>query len=265
MTELQLQLENKGVKYLQTGQGPAILFIHGLGIGSNIWNKVITNLSKSNTIILLDLPGYGLNKNLIIEESLDSLTQFINNFIVAKKTIKYLVGYSMGGVPVYKIAQNPPPSLKKIMCIATPFFTTKLIFILNILFRIIGFHYLITKIFIFFINKFPLKQLIFHFGRLANVKKPKAMNECMDKFGKNTNLPYFFRCASSIFSPTEFSFITIPIDFIYGQKDGFATIKMAKKVTTYCKSAKIYTIRDRYHLLQFEDSKGLADIIKKNL
>lgn len=252
--KLKLKVDNKEIFYLQSGQGPSILFLHGLGIGTNIWKNVCKNLKGHFTFILLDLPGYGLNKNLVISPKFEVITQFINNFIKKKGAINYLVGYSISGVYTYPIAQNPPSSLKKIIYVSTPFFYHKNIKLLNLIFKIIGINSGFTKVAMFFITRFPVKHLIFSMGGLASIINPKDMNICMKKFGKNTKTPYIFQSASTIFTPTAFAPTSIPINFIYGERDGFAKPKKNPALI----------IKDAYHLLPIEKPQELALLIEKS-
>lgn len=252
--KLKLKVDNKEISYLQSGRGPAILFLHGLGIGTDIWDEVCKHLNGQYTFVFLDLPGYGLNKDIVISPKFENITKFISNFIEKKGTIDYLVGYSISGVYTYQIAQNPPPSLKKIICVSTPFFYHKRIKLLNLIFRSIGINSDITKVTMFFIRHFPIKHLIFFIGGLASIINPKDMNICMKKFGKNTKTPYIFQSASTIFAPTTFAPTSIPVNLIYGERDGFATPK----------NNPALIVKNAYHLLPIEKPQELALLIEKS-
>ncbi|MEK7522716.1 MAG: hypothetical protein AAB569_03980 [Patescibacteria group bacterium] len=76
-SKFELQLQGKKVLYLQSGKGPVILFLHGLGIGTTIWDYVYKHMHNQFTIILLDLPGYGLNNDLHVAPDFEVLTKFI--------------------------------------------------------------------------------------------------------------------------------------------------------------------------------------------
>jgi pimeloyl-ACP methyl ester carboxylesterase len=262
--KLELQLQDKKVRYWQSGQGPTILFIHGFGISSIIWHRVYPYLINRYTVILLDLPGYGLNANLHITPKFDSLNKFICNFIEEKKLIDYLVGYSLGGVFSYRIAQHPPVSLKKIICVSSPIFYSRFSILLNWVFRVIGSHPIITKVVKFFVIRFPVKHLVFFLGGLASIINIKAMNDCMQKFSAEVNSSYIFNCASTIFSPTQFSSILIPMVLIFGEKDGFATPLMAKKAQSYSKNSHLCIVKDVFHILPLEKPQQLAHLIAKS-
>ncbi|MEK7522852.1 MAG: alpha/beta hydrolase, partial [Patescibacteria group bacterium] len=183
-------------------------------------------------------------------------------FIKKKGSVDYLVGYSLSGTFSHRIAQNHPSSLKKIILVSTPIFYSHSIVLLNWIFQAIGFHPLITKIVKFFISQFPIKHLIFFLGGLSSIKNPKSMNDCMNKFGEKSDLSYIFTSASTIFSPTQFASISVPIEFIYGKQDDFATSLMAKKMQRYCKKSVLHIVKDAYHLMPLEKPQELARLIE---
>ena len=47
------------MKYWKFGQGPAILFLHGIPTGGRLWDLVVERLQKHFTCIVVDLPGFG--------------------------------------------------------------------------------------------------------------------------------------------------------------------------------------------------------------
>lgn len=264
--KFELLVHGQKVSYLLSGHGPTILFLHGLGIGpASIWDRVLKHLDNQNTIVLLDLPGYGSNVDLRISPKFNNITKFISDFIEKKGSINYLVSYSLSGTFSFRIAQQPPTSLKKIFFVSSPFFYSRSVILLNWLFKTVGSLALITKIVKFVIDRFPVKHLVFFLGGLASLTNPKAMNDCMEKFGKEENPPYIFNFASTMFSLTQFAPISLPVEFIYGEKDGFATPEMAKKTQLYCKNSRLHVVKDVYHLMPLEKPAELARLIQTNI
>jgi len=261
--KFELFVHGQKISYLQSGRDPTILFLHGLGIGpASIWDKVLKHLDNQNTIVLLDLPGYGLNADLRISPKFNEITKFISDFIEKKSSISYLVSYSLSGTFSFRIAQHPPANLKKIIFVSSPFFYSRFVIFLNWLFKAVGSHPLITKVVKFAIGRFPVKHLIFFLGGLASITEPKAMNECMDKFGEEVNSSYIFNFASTMFSPTQFAPISLPVEFIYGENDGIATTKMAKKAQSHCRNSRLQIVKDVYHLMPLEKPNELARLIQ---
>ncbi len=51
--------DNTVVHYLEAGQGPAFVLVHGLGSSSAVWSDDIDILAKKYRVIAPDLPGCG--------------------------------------------------------------------------------------------------------------------------------------------------------------------------------------------------------------
>ncbi len=87
------------VSYVELGEGPPILLVHGLGGSWRNWLENIPFLSDSNRVVALDLPGFGLSP--MPEESIsiaaygDFLLRFADAVGLGPDT--FLVGHSMGG------------------------------------------------------------------------------------------------------------------------------------------------------------------------
>lgn len=47
------------VHYTRAGQGPAALFLHGWGVGHELYRTLIEHVSRTHTVYAPDLPGFG--------------------------------------------------------------------------------------------------------------------------------------------------------------------------------------------------------------
>lgn len=54
-----LQLEGTRVRYLDVGQGPAVVLLHGFASSIENWTAVIPELKKSHRVLAIDLKGFG--------------------------------------------------------------------------------------------------------------------------------------------------------------------------------------------------------------
>lgn len=258
-----IRLNENDISYLKRGmKGPTIFFIHGLGIDHSIWERVISFLNSSQTLILFDLPGYGLNAHLHIDPRFKNITCFIEDVIREIKTVDYVVSYSLSGVYGYEIARRAKLDIKKMFVVSSPLFDSKRPNKFRILFRFVSLHPVITSVVNFLITRYPVKQLIFYLGRLASIKNPKAMDDCMTFFDKKPNSAYVFRCASGVFRQSSFDSVNIPVEFIYGQNDGFATVSMAKRAMSICKMGTMHVVPDTYHLIPLEHPEKLGSLIQ---
>lgn len=87
------------VSYVDQGEGPPILLVHGLGGSWRNWLENIPSLSDSHRVVALDLPGFGLSP--MPEETIsmpaygDLVLRFADAVGLGPET--FLVGHSMGG------------------------------------------------------------------------------------------------------------------------------------------------------------------------
>lgn len=86
-------------RYHQSGRGPHLVLIHGLGANLFTWRWIIPHLAKNFTVTALDLPGFGASSKHMTETyGLDEQTERLEKFFKRLGIDKmYLVGNSMGG------------------------------------------------------------------------------------------------------------------------------------------------------------------------
>lgn len=91
--------------YEVVGDGPAIIFVHGLGGTGNIWHAQRTALAKYFKVITLDLPGSGRSDKTEEKYSMARWVDQIAGLADAAKLDKFvLVGHSMTTVLVQNFA-----------------------------------------------------------------------------------------------------------------------------------------------------------------
>jgi pimeloyl-ACP methyl ester carboxylesterase len=87
------------VSYVDQGEGPPILLVHGLGGSWRNWLENIPFLSDSHRVVALDLPGFGLSPMPQEELSMAAYGDLVLKFAdaVGLGPETFLVGHSMGG------------------------------------------------------------------------------------------------------------------------------------------------------------------------
>ena len=101
------------VHYQQWGKGPAIILIHGGGAGAygySNYRKNVGPLSKRNTVIVLDLPGYGQSAQRAQPDGLIvALANAVRDVMDhAGIETASLVGNSLGGMTSLRFALDTP-------------------------------------------------------------------------------------------------------------------------------------------------------------
>jgi pimeloyl-ACP methyl ester carboxylesterase len=87
------------VSYVDQGEGPPILLVHGLGGSWRNWLENIPFLADSHRVVALDLPGFGLSpmpdRPISMPAYGDLVLRFADQVGLGPET--YLIGHSMGG------------------------------------------------------------------------------------------------------------------------------------------------------------------------
>jgi pimeloyl-ACP methyl ester carboxylesterase len=88
-----------------------IIFIHGAGGDSRVFQKQLEGLGESYTVVAVDLPGHGNSKCSItpdIKYYSDTLIELINSFSPAKAIV---AGHSMGGGIILELVKTVPDKI----------------------------------------------------------------------------------------------------------------------------------------------------------
>ncbi|MGB0120227.1 MAG: alpha/beta fold hydrolase [Solirubrobacterales bacterium] len=87
------------VSYVEMGEGPAVLFVHGLGGSWRNWLENIPYFARNHRVVALDLPGFGASplppEPLTIAAFGDFICKFADRIGLDAETA--LIGHSMGG------------------------------------------------------------------------------------------------------------------------------------------------------------------------
>lgn len=86
-------------RYHQSGQGPHLVLIHGIGSSLFCWRWITPLLRTHFTVTTLDLPGFGQSSKTPharygLDEQVERLNEFLNQLRIERP---FLVGNSMGG------------------------------------------------------------------------------------------------------------------------------------------------------------------------
>ena len=91
--------------YVSKGEGPPILFVHGLGGSLHIWHGVIDNLSAHHHCVALDLAGHGRSDAAKGDVSIASMAADVHALIEALELPAVtLVGHSMSSLVAQHLA-----------------------------------------------------------------------------------------------------------------------------------------------------------------
>jgi pimeloyl-ACP methyl ester carboxylesterase len=85
-----------------------LIFIHGAGGDSTVFQKQLEGLGEAHTVVAVDLPGHGKSQSPVVPDITtyrDAITALIESFSPARAVI---AGHSMGGGIIFEVAKAAP-------------------------------------------------------------------------------------------------------------------------------------------------------------
>jgi pimeloyl-ACP methyl ester carboxylesterase len=107
------------VNYIELGQGPPLVFVHGLAGCWQNWLENIPHFARRHRVIAIDLPGFGESELPREDVSIPGYGQFVDAFLgeigVERASI---VGNSMGGFIAAEVAVSHPARIDKLALVS---------------------------------------------------------------------------------------------------------------------------------------------------
>ena len=108
--------KNTRISYTDSGQGTAIVLLHGFLENKKMWQDYVTLFSDKHRIITIDLLGHGKSEPLgyvhSMEENANVVHEVLEYLKIEKATI---LGHSMGGYVGLAFAELFPKSIQKLV------------------------------------------------------------------------------------------------------------------------------------------------------
>jgi pimeloyl-ACP methyl ester carboxylesterase len=98
-----------------TGEGPAVVFVHGLGGTTNFYEPQVATLAENHKVVRFDLPGAGRSPfagACSIESFAEDIEAVMDAVGVSTASI---VGHSMGTIAVQYFAATRPDRVEKVV------------------------------------------------------------------------------------------------------------------------------------------------------
>lgn len=114
-----IEIDGMQVHYRIEGEGFPIVLIHGTASSLHTWDAWTEELKKTNTIIRMDLPAFGLTgPNKSADYSIKSYTTFLDQFLnqIAIDSF-HLAGNSLGGNIAWNYAAEHPNKVDKLILV----------------------------------------------------------------------------------------------------------------------------------------------------
>ena len=113
-----ININGMRIRYIKTGQGPALVLLHTLRTQLDIFQMVIPELGKYFTVFALDYPGHGFSDiprtDYVPELFVNTVEKFMEELQIENAT---LAGVSIGGSIPLLIAARHNPRIRNVISI----------------------------------------------------------------------------------------------------------------------------------------------------
>lgn len=114
----EVEVDSISLHYEAVGEGPPVLFIHGLGSSSRDWERQVEVFAKTHRVVTVDLRGHGQSDKpsgpYTIELFSEDIAGLIGQLGVAPVIV---VGISLGGMVAFQLAADHRELLAKLVVV----------------------------------------------------------------------------------------------------------------------------------------------------
>ena len=111
--------EAREIAYVDRGEGPALVFVHGLGSNLSLWREALSAFEDRHRVVALDLPGFGLSGKDDVPGTMSYYAETVASVMdtLDMETATY-VGVSMGGQIGMTLALASPERLNHLVLVS---------------------------------------------------------------------------------------------------------------------------------------------------
>jgi pimeloyl-ACP methyl ester carboxylesterase len=108
------------VSYLEAGEGPVLLLVHGIAGSCENWREVVEPLARHHTVIAPDFPGHGGSEAAAGDYSIGALASGLRDLLLALGHERAsLVGHSLGGGVAMQLAYQHPEMIERLVLVSS--------------------------------------------------------------------------------------------------------------------------------------------------
>jgi|SRR5579862_357504 len=115
----ELVIDGARLRYAVSGDGPALVLVHGLGGTVENWRALAPTLARKHRVLVPDLPGHGRSQALPEAPDLDALVDSIFALAEAENVERAVwIGHSLGGALSLRAAMRRPEAVRGVVLAA---------------------------------------------------------------------------------------------------------------------------------------------------
>jgi pimeloyl-ACP methyl ester carboxylesterase len=116
-------IDGREVNYAELGDGPALVFVHGLGASWQSWLENMPDFAVDHRVIAMDLPGFGFSEMPEDDISIEYYARWLCRLFDALEIDSAaVVGNSMGGFVGAELAIREPERVQRLVLVSAAIF-----------------------------------------------------------------------------------------------------------------------------------------------
>jgi pimeloyl-ACP methyl ester carboxylesterase len=117
------RIDGHEANYVDAGEGPALVFVHGLGASWQSWLENIPEFARDHRVVAMDLPGFGCSdlpdQDITIEYYANWTFRLLDELGIETGAV---VGNSMGGFIAAEMAIRRPERVQRLAVVSAAVF-----------------------------------------------------------------------------------------------------------------------------------------------
>jgi pimeloyl-ACP methyl ester carboxylesterase len=266
-----LTLHGQRLAYLEAGQGPPILLIHGIAEAAWAWEVIIPALARGHRVIAPDLLGHGQSAKPRGDYSLGNQATLMRDLMISLDIERAtLVGHSLGGGITMQFAYQYPERCERMVLVASGGLGQDVTFLLRSL-GLPGAD-LVAPLFLSTTTRDMMLGTVRWLGRRGLKASPgqKAMWRSYAGLTDPTTRAAFIATVRAVIdqrgqrvSALERLYLArnLPTLLVWGEKDRVIPVSHARSAHDEMPGSRLEVINDAGHFVQLEKPQRVAELI----
>jgi len=261
-----IDLEGHSTHYIEKGDGPSVILVHGWFHDSQMWNRNIDLLASRFRVYAVDLWGFGYSTREAMDWGYplyaDQLIKFMNALDIRKAS---LVGQSMGAGASILFCIKQQERVDKLVLVSpaglpnpSPFIDEVVMqrCLKELLLNRDGSRKLMLKTMFIYDEKCVADG---YFEKLTRFHKIEGTNEVLVGSLRND---FFDRL---LFEIDRLGKMDVPILIIWGRHDKSVNLELGEKMHGMLKGSRLEIIEDSAHCANYEQPDKFNEIVMRFL
>jgi 4,5:9,10-diseco-3-hydroxy-5,9,17-trioxoandrosta-1(10),2-diene-4-oate hydrolase len=264
----QAQVDGSTMSYVDIGDGPAMVFVHGLGGSWQNWLENLPHFSRTHRCIAMDLGGFGTSEPVDGEVSIEryarSVAELMGTLGIDSAVV---VGNSMGGFIALELAIRRPELVERLVLVSAAVLWQEyrhakpLVTVANATEALAA--RALSEVPEWLLRRPRARSRALRFGGIRAPLPPELQRELLLTGGKRTSgfLPAFQALASYPLRD-ELSAVRCPTLIIWGTADPLVGVGHAKELERLIPDARASIYEGIGHVVQLEAPDRFNDEVE---